>query len=194
MIIYLMKHGQTDWDLNGRILSWKDVPLNQTGILQVQKAAGKLKNIDLATIYSSDLKCAKKTADIISAALDLPVHYTKRLREMNFGKASGVKKSDLEAKFPHIFPAFNDIKNPERYAVAYPEGETIGEVQQRFIKFISRLNEEKHTNVLLITHGMLIRMFAETCLKKNISLENASLLKVSYDEKNKKFRTPKILF
>ncbi|MBP5698613.1 MAG: histidine phosphatase family protein, partial [Alphaproteobacteria bacterium] len=96
--------------------------------------------------------------------------------------------------FPHIFPAFNDIKNPERYAVAYPEGETIGEVQQRFIKFISRLNEEKHTNVLLITHGMLIRIFAETCLKKNILLENASLLKVSYDEKNKKFRTPKILF
>ena len=41
---------------------------------------------------------------------------------------------------------------------------------------------------------MLIRIFAETCLKKNILLENASLLKVSYDEKNKKFRTPKILF
>ena len=189
-----MRHGQTDWDASCRVLGWKDAPLNQIGIQQANDAIEKLKNQNIETIYASDLKPAKKTADIVSAGLDLPVHYTKRLREINFGKAEGVKKTDLEAKFSYIFHAFNDSQNPERYAIAYPGGETIGEVQQRFVKFMNRLSEDRRSNVLIISHGMFIRIFAETYLKKEFSLDNGSVLKVIYDCKNKKFRTPKILF
>ena len=95
-----MRHGQTDWNVKHRSQGWNDIPLNETGVEQAKNTASKLEGIDIETIYSSDLKRAKKTADIISAKLDLPVHYTKRLREMNFGKAEGVKKTDLPAKFP----------------------------------------------------------------------------------------------
>lgn len=194
MILYLMRHGQTDWDASLRVLGWKDLPLSKIGLQQVTLATEKLKNLNIETIYASDLKPAKKTADIISAGLDLPIHYTKRLREINFGKAEGVKKNDLEAKFPYIYHAFNDIKNPERYAVAYPGGETIGEAQQRFAKFIAKLSDDGRSNVLLVTHGMFIRIFTETYFKKQIPLANGSVLKVTYDCKNKKFRSPKILF
>lgn len=194
MILYLMRHGQTDWDASHHVLGWKDMPLNQTGLQQVNLAAEKLKNISIETIYASDLKPSKKTADIISGYLDLPVHYTKKLREINFGKAEGVKKTDLEAKFSYIYHAFNDIKNPERYAIAYPGGETIGEAQQRFVKFITKLCEDGRDNVLLVTHGMFLRIFTETCCKKEIYLNNGSVLKVTYECKNKKFRAPKILF
>lgn len=194
MILYLMRHGQTDWDASYRVLGWKDMPLNRIGLQQATLASEKLKNQNIETVYASDLKPAKKTADIVSAGLDLPVHYTKRLREINFGKAEGVKKTDLEAKFSYIYHAFNDINNPERYAISYPGGETIGEAQQRFVKFITKLCDEGRSNVLLVTHGMFIRIFAETCLKKQLSLANGSVLKVTYDCKNKKFRAPKILF
>lgn len=194
MILYLLRHGKTDWDISSRILGWKDIPLSPSGISQAHFAAENLKSHFIETIYASDLKRAKKTADIISASLDVPVHYTKRLREMNFGKAEGVKLTDLEAKFSYIYHAFNDIKNPERYAISYPEGETIGDVQQRFVKFIHRLSEDGRENVLLVTHGMLLRIFIETCLKKNISLKNGSVMRVVYDVQNKKFRQPKVLF
>lgn len=194
MILYLMRHGETDWNAIGRVQGWGDMQLNAKGIEQAHLVAKKLSGEEIETIYASDLKRAKKTADIISAHLDLPVHYTKRLRELNFGKAEGIKKSDLEAKFPYIYQAFNDTKNPERYDVKYPNGETIGEVQQRFSKFIGKLLEDGRSKVLVVTHGMLIRIFAETCLKKTIRLDNCSVLRVTYDEKSKKFRSPKILF
>jgi broad specificity phosphatase PhoE len=194
MILYMMRHGQTDWNVKQRSQGWNDIPLNEKGVVQARLASEKLQNIEIETIYSSDLKRAKKTADIISASLDLPVHYTKRLREMNFGKAEGVKKTDLPAKFPYIHSAFNDLKNPERYDIRYPNGESIGEVQQRFMKFITKLYEDGRKNVLIVTHGMLVRIFCEICLKKSIRLENGSVLKVTFDEKTKKFKSPKIIF
>ena len=194
MILYLMRHGQTNWNLQGRTQGWKDTPLNDCGLNQARMAAERLKSQQIETIYSSDLKRCKKTADIISATLDLPIHYTQKLREMNFGKAEGVKKTDLAAKFPYIFQAFNDIKNVGRDEIAYPDGETIGEVQQRFIKFINRLRTDGRQNVLIVTHGMLIRLFSEAVFKKTIRLDNGSVLRLVFDEKSKKFRSPKILF
>lgn len=194
MILYLLRHGQTDWNVKGRVQGWTDTIINDVGIEQARLAAQRLKRYDIETIYSSDLKRAKKTADIVSGYLDLPVHYTKRLREINFGKAEGVKKTDLIAKFPHISPAFNDTNNPERYEVKYPNGESIGEVQQRFMKFVNKLYADGRQNVLIVTHGMLVRIFTEFCLKKTIKIENGSVLRIVFDEKNKKFKSAKVLF
>lgn len=194
MILYLMRHGQTDWNMNERVQGWQDTPINQQGIKQALTAGEKLAKEEIETIYSSDLKRAKKSAEIISAALDLPLHCTKRLREMNFGKAEGLKKTDLPAKFPYIYPAFNDLNNQERYDVRYPNGESIGEVQQRFMKFVTKLLEDRRQKVLIVTHGMLVRIFAESCLKKTIRIKNGSVLRVNFDEKSKKFKSPKILF
>lgn len=194
MILYLMRHGQTDWNVEGRVQGWNDTPINKKGLEQAHFAGEKLINEEIETVYSSDLKRAKKTAEIVSAALDLPLHYTKRLREMDFGKATGVKKTDLNAKFPYIYAAFNDLNNLERYDIRYPEGESIGEVQQRFMKFITKLLEDRRQKVLIVTHGMLVRIFAESCLKKTLRLENGSVLRVNFDEKSKKFKSAKILF
>ncbi len=194
MILYLMRHGQTDWNLKEKVQGWNDTPLNQQGISQARFAGEKLSGENIETVYSSDLKRAKKTAEIVSAALDLPLHYTKRLREMNFGKAEGLKKTDLPAKFPYIYPAFNDLNNLERYEIRYPNGESIGEVQQRFMKFVTKLLDDRRQKVLVVTHGMLVRIFAENCLKKTLRLENGSVLRVTFDEKSKKFKSAKVLF
>lgn len=194
MILYLLRHGETDWNAKERVQGATDTVLNKKGLQQAYDAAEKLANENIETVYASDLKRARKTGDIVSAKLDLPIHYTKRLRELNFGKAEGVKISDMQAKFPYIYQAINDIKNPERYDIKYPNGETIGEVQQRFMKFVNKLLDDGRKSVLLITHGMLIRIFAETCLKKTIRLDNCSVLRVTLDEKTKKFKSAKILF
>jgi len=193
MILYLMRHGQTDWNAKGKMQGWIDTPLNALGIEQAHNAIEIIKKEAPEIIYAGDLKRTRKTADIVAGALDLPVHYTKRLREMNLGKAEGVKKTDLEAKFSYTYQAFNDINCPDRYDVGYPGGETIGEVQQRFMKFFTRLLEDRRQKVLVVTHGLFIRIFTETCLKKSIKVSNGSILKVTYNEKTKKFRSPKII-
>lgn len=189
-----MRHGETDWNAKDRIHGVSDIPLNSKGIEQSRKASELLATENIETIYASDLKRAKKTGDIVSATLDLPIHYTKRLREINFGKAEGVKISDLPAKFSYNFQAFNDVNNPERYDVRFPNGESVGEAQQRFMKFINRLLDDGRQSVLVVTHGVLIRIFAEVCLKKTINLDNCSVLRVTYNEKSKKFKSAKILF
>lgn len=194
MILYLLRHGETDWNAKQRVQGWKNTLLNENGICQARTAAELLKDKKIETIYTSDLKRAVKTAEIISAVLDLPLHQSKRLREINFGRAEGNLKIDIPAKFPYIFQAFNDIGNPERYDIRYPGGESIGQLQTRFMKFVGKLSEDGRQNVLLVTHGMLIRIFTETCLKKTICLANGSALKVTYDEKNKRFKSLKVIF
>ena len=116
MILYLMRHGQTDWNAEEKVQGWNDTPLNETGAEQARAAAGKLSGEKIETIYASDFKRARKSADIISGILDLPVHYTKRLREMNFGKAEGLKKNDLEA----VFPGFQRHQKPRTLRYRLP--------------------------------------------------------------------------
>ena len=113
---------------------------------------------------------------------------------MNLGKAEGVKKTDLNAKFPYIHSAFNDISNPERLDIGYPGGETIGETLQRFMKLVTKLYEDGKGSVLIVSHEVLIRIFCEFCLKKTIKLNEGAVLKVTFDEKSKKFKSPKLIF
>ena len=87
MILYLKRHGQTEWNLAQRVQGWNDTLLDKEGQKQIRLAAENLAGEEIETIYASDLKRARKSADIASNILDLPVNYTNRLREMNFGKA-----------------------------------------------------------------------------------------------------------
>ena len=66
MILYLMRHGQTDWNAEEKVQGWNDTPLNETGAEQARAAAGKLSGEKIETIYASDFKRARKSADIIS--------------------------------------------------------------------------------------------------------------------------------
>lgn len=122
MILYLMRHGQTDWNAEEKVQGWNDTPLNETGAEQARAAAGKLSGEKIETIYASDFKRARKSADIISGILDLPVHYTKRLREMNFGKAEGLKKTIWKRSFPISIRLSTTSKTPNATISATPAG------------------------------------------------------------------------
>lgn len=122
MILYLMRHGQTDWNAEEKVQGWNDTPLNETGAEQARAAAGKLGGEKIETIYASDLKRARKSADIVSGILDLPVHYTKRLREMNFGKAEGLKKAIWKRSFLISIRLSTTSKTPNATISATPVG------------------------------------------------------------------------
>ena len=69
MILYLMRHGQTDWNAEEKVQGWNDTPLNETGAEQARAAAGKLSGEKIETIYASDFKRARKSAAFAKNAL-----------------------------------------------------------------------------------------------------------------------------
>jgi len=87
--IILVRHGQTLWNNIGKYQGHTDVPLSKTGIEQASKVAKRLKNDKITAIYSSDLKRAKQTAEIIALEHNLPVITNTRFREINFGVWEG---------------------------------------------------------------------------------------------------------
>ena len=86
---YYLRHGQTDWNLNKRLQGNADIPLNDTGIAQAHEAKEKLAGQPIATICTSPLQRARKTADIVNKVLQCPIIEMPGLRECNFGPNEG---------------------------------------------------------------------------------------------------------
>ena len=89
-MLYMVRHGQTDWNLEHKIQGTYDIGLNAAGRAQVALTAEKLKRFNLGKIVSSDLRRAVQTAEIMGNMLNITVEYDARLREYNFGQLSGL--------------------------------------------------------------------------------------------------------
>src|SRR3954469_644487 len=93
--ILLIRHGQTDWNVEGGWQAHLDEPLNATGIKQAQALAEYLRGRAISAIYSSDLLRARVTAEWIAQAIGLPVKEDQRWRELNLGVFQGLTTSEI---------------------------------------------------------------------------------------------------
>lgn len=100
--ILLVRHGETDWNADGRIQGQTNSPLNERGRAQARALADELAGDrdSIAAVYSSDLDRARETAEILAARLDLPVVVDPALRERNFGSWEGLMLDELEERWP----------------------------------------------------------------------------------------------
>jgi len=149
----LIRHGQTDWNLEGRYQGQSDVPLNQTGMAQAITLIEKLNGQTFNAIYSSDLKRARQTAEPISKVMGMEVHVEKRLREINQGEWEGVLVEEIKARYAEIWSQ----RTVDPASVRPPGGETVGEVAQRMyaaLDDISRLFP--NGQLLIVSHGLSI--------------------------------------
>src|SRR5690625_4520736 len=99
--IYLVRHGETDWNIKGIIQGQTNIPLNKTGEIQARECGEYFKNKPVDAIISSPLMRAKKTTQLINQTLNLPIIYEDRLKERYFGIAEGKSNIELIKKFPH---------------------------------------------------------------------------------------------
>ncbi|HEX9371110.1 MAG TPA: histidine phosphatase family protein, partial [Roseiflexaceae bacterium] len=97
---FVIRHGETDWNLNGRWQGHADVPLNQVGRVQARRLADRLlrDGARIDAIYSSDLKRAWETARAVAAALDLAPRLDPSLREIDVGSWSGLTSTEVLAR------------------------------------------------------------------------------------------------
>jgi alpha-ribazole phosphatase len=149
----LVRHGQTDWNLEGRYQGQSDVPLNGQGRAQAQSAAGLLQGQAFAAIYSSDLKRASETAEIIGTALRLPVRLAPHLREIHQGEWEGQHVDAIKAHYASLWQA----RAIDPASVRPPGGETVAEVATRVCAALDEIaNRHPDASILIVSHGLAL--------------------------------------
>jgi broad specificity phosphatase PhoE len=144
-VIGLLRHGQTDWNIDFRLQGITDIPLNATGIAQARDAAAAINFVDWDLVLTSPLSRAKDTAGILSAIQGFPEAIVEQLLlERSFGEAEGLLYEEWKARY-------SDTN-------AVPGGESLADLEQRAIKLLETLLE-KHQGkrVIAVSHGALIR-------------------------------------
>lgn len=172
---FLVRHGETDWNKEERILSYTDIPLNETGIKQAEATASFLKDKHIDLIVSSDLTRTKETAEIIARATGAEVILEKALREINCGSLDGMFIPEVNKKYG------NFLDRP------YKElgGETFEEVEERAMKALHnhRKNYE-HKNVVIVSHGATLGLVMKNIRNINhsestgLNIGNAEVIKL----------------
>lgn len=153
MKIYLMRHGETDWNKVRRLQGQSEVPLNEHGIELARKTAEGLKAVRFDVIFSSPLQRALVTAEIMAGGDAAKIITDDRLKEMNFGIYEGQSFETPEQAAKH------PLREPENY-VPRGGGETIAEVKERVCDFLRERIlplEKSCNNVLVVAHGAVNR-------------------------------------
>lgn len=149
----LVRHGQTDWNLEGRYQGQSDVPLNQAGRSQAYDLAEQLEHQVFAAIYSSDLRRASETAEIIATHLHLPFSIDPRLREINQGEWEGQHVEVIKARYAELW----NKRTLDPASVRPPGGETVGEVAERASAALDDLAQHyPQAAVLIVSHGLTL--------------------------------------
>ncbi len=168
--IWLVRHGQTDWNIEGRWQGHADTPLNSTGVEQARSLAADLaKNgKTFQAIYSSDLKRAYTTALEIGKSLDLPVDKDRRLREINKGDWEGMLVSQVSELSTEA--TRQRLEDPLHSRA--PGGESLMEVATRLSSAADDIAAAHPLGpVLVVTHGMALA--ALLCLANGWPLKEA---------------------
>ena len=159
--LYLIRHGETDYNNALRFQGQTDIPLNQKGIEQAEKVAAFLKDVPLRAIYTSSLKRARTTAEIIGRVKGLEPQETDALREMSFGIWENMNSNDIQKKYAKEWKDF--FASPAKTKI--PEGESMSDVQKRAYPEVQRiLDQYPEGDVAFIAHGGIIRVLICTML------------------------------
>src|SRR3712207_1483873 len=155
-LVYVVRHGQTVWNLERRFQGQLDVPLSDVGHEQARSVADWLANqqVEFVAVYTSDLIRASRTAAPIGERLGLVPQAVSALREINAGKWQGLLPAEIEEQYPGALARWYREANDFRL----PGGETVPEVQARVNTWYSQaITSHRGQAIVAVSHGMAIR-------------------------------------
>lgn len=167
-MLYIMRHGKTDWNEKYKLQGRTDVTLNDTGRAMAEKAREEYKDVHFDVCYCSPLVRAKETAEILLQGRDVPIIFDDRLIEMCFGVYEGVEKI---FEIPNC-PMTVFFKQPELYTVPVEGAESVDELYARtgdFLENVVRPLLEEGKDILIVGHGAMNSSIV--CQMKNIPIE-----------------------
>ncbi len=163
-----MRHGETDWNREGRYQGHADPPLNEAGRSQARELARSLEELELDVVYTSDLRRAAETAEIIAAARGVPLSRDPGLREIDVGSWSGLTRAEIEERFP------GDDTH---------DGESRDAHRERVVRAVTAI-AERHAGgrVLIVSHGGSLRTLLSHALEDDSvpRVENCALYRLAF--------------
>ncbi|MBO9608669.1 MAG: histidine phosphatase family protein [Paenibacillaceae bacterium] len=153
--IFLVRHGETVWNVEHRMQGHQDSALTVLGVQQALWLGERLRDEPLHAVYSSSSDRAFRTAELITQHKEVKINPSDELKEISLGTWEGKTQSFLKNHFPDQFENF--WGDPETYIS--DGGETFKEVEQRAIKKLSEiLRSHDGENVLLVTHTVVVKL------------------------------------
>jgi len=168
MELWLVRHGQSDWNSRGR---WQGQASHAPGLTDIGRAQAlavreQLKGAHYSAIYSSDLLRSRQTAELLAEPLGLTVTVEPRLREMNFGAWEGMLLDEIKAQYPGELAERE--RNPSRARA--PNGESPREVEERVIPAVNEIaNKHRGGSILIVSHSIPLAVII--CHAQGISLD-----------------------
>ncbi len=155
--LWLVRHGQTDWNVEGRYQGQADLPLNETGRQQARDLAGRLHSEPFAAVISSDLQRARETAEILAAPAGMAVIQEPRLREIALGDWEG----KLFRWIQQTCPAEVEARRQQPLDFCPPNGESARQVAERATAAANEIAAQYAGQaVLVVSHGLTLATLA----------------------------------
>ena len=165
--VLLVRHAQTDANVAGRYMGWVDEDLTEEGVWQAEQLSRRLTGQSIAAAYSSPLRRAYRTAEIIAAPHSIPVSPVEGLGEIRIGAWEGKYGAEIEEKFPDVWRVWRTDPS----TVQMPDGESLTQVRERAIdSFEDIVEANKGQQVLMVTHDVVARLLAAYCLDVSSSI------------------------
>jgi 2,3-bisphosphoglycerate-dependent phosphoglycerate mutase len=179
-ILFLFRHGETDWNREGRLQGHIDTPLNATGLAQAHALGESLRPHRLDAVLSSDLARARTTAEIVATAIGVPLFIETGLREVDVGAAEGLLWAEAKIRFGEGLT--------ERWYsdgdVAFPGGETGITTRMRGLRALRRFAAaHPYRRIGVSTHGAMVRQLMKHALPAgtHAGIRNTALYVLRYE-------------
>jgi len=171
--IMLIRHGDTDWNVGEIFRGRADVELNEAGVRQAQLLASFLEEVPMEAVYSSPLKRALRTAEIVAAPHGLDVIATQDLVDFHFGAWQGMSHDAVRDEFKALY--YEWLKNPHRVRIL--GGETLYEVKRRAGGLINEVIATHADTVALVSH----RVIHKVIICSLLGLDNSHFWDIELD-------------
>lgn len=147
---WFIRHGETDWNVQGRFQGQIDVPLNAAGHAQAARLAARLAATPADVLYASDLQRARQTAEPLARAWSLPARPAPALREQSFGVVEGLTLAAVEQEHPALWRDW--LAHQSGFAL--PGGESLAAVSARVLAGVRAMAaEHAGAEIAVVTHG-----------------------------------------
>jgi len=189
--ILLIRHGETDWNVDKRLQGHIDIPLNAEGQRQAAALGRVLENEPLDAIYASDLQRARDTAQAVATLQGKTVQIDPALRERCYGGFEGLQHHDIEQRYPEDFAAWKSRELDARYPAGERIAETMREFSGRAVGAVSAIVREGaadgHRKIAIVTHGGVLECIYRWARQtgfahaRDFDIFNASINRLQWD-------------
>lgn len=181
--IYIVRHGQTEWNLQDILQGQLDSALTEQGLQQAKDLVERLEGVEFDAIFSSDLLRAQRTAETVALEKKLAVKTSELLRERNWGRYDGKKAQLFREECRELIEKFHKLSKEEQWKFKYfEEIESFAEIHTRFLTFLRETAVAyRGRNILIVSHLDVLGSLLISLGKAPRGIGNSAMVKILSD-------------